>query len=64
MGFLVADEIYRKFPDIDEGGLTRLKVSIISGETLSKVAHERGFECLILDYDDMKGQEDGTLRLF
>ena len=64
VGFLVADEIYRKFPDIDEGGLTRLKVSIISGETLSKVAHERGFECLILDYDDMKGQEDGTLRLF
>lgn len=28
------------------------------------LAHERGFECMILDYDDMKGQEDGTLRLF
>ena len=48
VGFLVADEIFRKFPDIDEGGLTRLKVSIISGETLSKVAHERGFEDIII----------------
>ena len=48
VGFLVAEEIYRKFPDIDEGGLTRLKVSIISGETLSAVAHERGFEDFII----------------
>lgn len=28
------------------------------------LAHDRGFECLILDYDDMKGTEDDSLRLF
>ena len=28
------------------------------------LAEDRGFTCLILDYDDMKGAEDGSLRLF
>lgn len=28
------------------------------------LAHDRGFECLILDYEDMKGAEDNSLRLF
>ncbi len=28
------------------------------------LATDRGFECLILDYDDMRGADDGALRLF
>lgn len=28
------------------------------------LAKDRGFECLILDYDEMKGAEDDSLRLF
>ena len=28
------------------------------------LATDRGFECLLLDYDDMRGVEDGSLRLF
>lgn len=28
------------------------------------LAQDRGFECLLLDYDDMKGADDGSLRLF
>lgn len=28
------------------------------------LAKDRGFTCLILDYDDMKGTEDDSLRLF
>ncbi|PLS31480.1 hypothetical protein Uis1B_0687 [Bifidobacterium margollesii] len=28
------------------------------------LAKDRGFECLILDYDEMKGNDDDTLRLF
>lgn len=28
------------------------------------LAQDRGFECLILDYDEMKGVEDDSLRLF
>ena len=28
------------------------------------LAKDRGFDCLLLDYDDMKGTDDGALRLF
>ncbi|RSX51059.1 Endonuclease NucS [Bifidobacterium goeldii] len=28
------------------------------------LAQDRGFECLILDYDEMRGAEDDSLRLF
>lgn len=27
------------------------------------LAQDRGFDCLILDYDEMKGAEDDSLRL-
>jgi ribonuclease-3 len=48
VGLIVADELFRQFPDIDEGGLTRLKVSLISGESLSQAASERGFEEVLI----------------
>lgn len=48
VGLVVADELFRQFPDIDEGGLTRLKVSLISGECLSQAALERGFEEVLI----------------
>jgi RecB family endonuclease NucS len=28
------------------------------------LAHDRGIRCLILDYDELRGIEDPTLRLF
>ncbi|MFZ2747777.1 MAG: endonuclease NucS domain-containing protein, partial [Bifidobacterium adolescentis] len=28
------------------------------------LAQDRGFKCLILDYEEMKGTEDDSLRLF
>lgn len=56
VGFIVSEELFKKFPDADEGLLTRLKVSIISGETLSAVASERGFEDIII----MGQSERGT----
>ena len=28
------------------------------------LAEDRGIRCLILDYDSLRGAEDGTLRLF
>ena len=48
VGFVVAEELFKQFPDIDEGGLTRLKVSLISGEALSAAALERGFKDVII----------------
>ncbi len=48
VGFIVSEELFERFPEMDEGGLTRLKVSLISGESLSAVAAERGFADLIV----------------
>lgn len=48
VGMIVADELFRQFLDIDEGGLTRLKVSLISGESLSKAAAEHEFEEVLI----------------
>lgn len=48
VGMVVAEELYEQFPDMDEGALTRLKVSLISGECLSSVAKERGIDEVII----------------
>lgn len=48
VGFIVSEELFERFPEMDEGGLTRLKVSLISGESLSAAAAERGFADIII----------------
>ena len=48
VGFIVSEELYERFPEMDEGGLTRRKVSLISGESLSAAAAERGFADIIV----------------
>lgn len=49
LGFLIAEEVYRRFPDMPEGGMTRIKVSLVAGSVLSSVAGEIGLaECLFL----------------
>lgn len=39
---IVSDEIHGRFPDMDEGGMTRMKISLVSGATLSAVARDLG----------------------
>ena len=48
LGAVVADEAFHRYPQIDEGGLTRIKVSLVSGASLSKVAEEQGFADFII----------------
>jgi ribonuclease-3 len=38
VGLLVADELYRRFPALDEGGLTRLRAFLVSRRHLAEVA--------------------------
>lgn len=38
LGFIIADILYQSYPDATEGELTRLRASVVKGETLAKVA--------------------------
>lgn len=40
LGYLVSTELYRQFPDASEGQLSRLRASLVKGETLAAIATE------------------------
>lgn len=48
LGAIVASIAFHRFPDIDEGGLTRIKVALVSGTSLSNLAQKLGFEEIIV----------------
>ncbi len=43
LGSIVASTAFHRFHDLDEGGLTRIKVALVSGVSLSEVAAGLGF---------------------
>jgi len=40
LNFVIADELHAKFPDLDEGALSRLRASLVRGTTLAGIARE------------------------
>jgi len=40
LSFIISDVIYHKFPDIDEGQLSRLRAALVKGENLANKARE------------------------
>lgn len=40
LGFVIGAEVYRRFPDAREGELTRIRSSLVKGETLALIAKE------------------------
>ena len=40
LGFVIADAIFHKFPQASEGELTRLRASLVKGETLAMLGRE------------------------
>lgn len=48
LGAITAMFLFSEYRDLDEGGLTRIKVSLVSGKTLSRVAFDEGIaDCII-----------------
>lgn len=58
LGAIVAMAAFHSFGDLDEGGLTRIKVALVSGSSLSDVAQELGFADIIV----FGSSETGTGR--
>jgi ribonuclease III len=42
LGYIIAEETFRRFPTMREGGMTRIKVSLVAGSVLSNVARDLG----------------------
>ncbi|MDZ7663127.1 ribonuclease III [Thiohalophilus sp.] len=40
LGYLISIELYRRFPEASEGELSRLRASLVKGETLASIATE------------------------
>jgi ribonuclease-3 len=58
LGLIVVGEIYRSYPHLPEGVMTKMKISAVAGSTLSEVAEELGIADLIL----LGSSERGTGR--
>lgn len=43
LGMVIAGELYNRFPDSSEGELSRMRASLVKGETLSEIARELHF---------------------
>lgn len=48
LGAIVADAAFHTYRNLDEGGLTRIKVSLVSGTSLAQVAESLGFADFII----------------
>lgn len=48
LGAIVVSIAFHRFPDLDEGGLTRIKVALVSGTSLAGVAESLGFADIIV----------------
>lgn len=55
VGFVIADEVFRRFPTMAEGGMTRIKISIVSGSTLAAVAAELGLADALIVGESERG---------
>lgn len=55
LSFVIADALYDRFPQLDEGELTRLRATLVRRETLATLARELGLgDCLELGSGELK----------
>jgi ribonuclease-3 len=47
LGCAIAEELYRRFADLPEGKLTRLRASLVRAEALAELARELGLPALV-----------------
>lgn len=55
LGFLIAEDLYGRFPHLPEGGLTRVKVSVVAGSVLSGVAEGLGLADALIVGESERG---------
>lgn len=60
VGYIVAHMVFERFTKLDEGKLTRMKVNLVSGKSLSQVSQEEGLgSCIIFGHAEENTFERG-----
>ncbi|MDT8894059.1 ribonuclease III [Halomonas sp. I1] len=55
VNFVIAEDLFQRFPQAREGQLSRLRARLVKGQTLAELAREMAFgECLRLGSGEMK----------
>lgn len=55
LGFIISDALFRQFPEVPEGDLSRMRATLVKGLTLAEIAREFELsECLILGPGELK----------
>lgn len=62
LGLVVVDEVFHRFPELPEGTLTKLKIALVSGSTLSATAEQLGLSDLIVVGESERGSGARGLR--
>lgn len=57
LGMVVCEQVYRRFPMLREGEMTKIKSVVVSRETCAKIAREIGLEPLLILGKGMQGAE-------
>lgn len=60
LGFVTADYLYKQYPELPEGQLTKLRASVVCEQTLCEVAKELGLDAKI---QLGRGEEQGGGRM-
>lgn len=60
VGFTVGLEAFKRFPDLDEGVLTKMRIAVVNGSFLSAATNECGLdECIIFGSSELSSQSRG-----
>lgn len=55
LNFIIADELFHRYPDANEGELSRLRASLVKGDKLALLAADMELgECLVLGSGELK----------
>ena len=55
LGFIISDALFKQFPDVPEGDLSRMRATLVKGLTLAEIAREFELsDCLILGPGELK----------
>jgi ribonuclease III len=51
LGTIVAEYLFKKYPQYDEGFLTKMRSKIVKRETLNKISEEMGLDIILAEYN-------------